>query len=62
MITGVPESLLFLLGLTCLVMGYWFLVTAIPRGRRVRVLVPTSAGLVLGGLLWALWLGPLLLP
>ena len=60
--TGIPVSLLFLLGLTCLVLGYWFLVTAIPHGRRVRVLVPTFGGLVLGGFLWALWLGPLLLP
>ena len=62
MITGIPESLLFILGLACLLLGYWFLVTAIPRDRRLRVLVPTSAGLVLGGLLWAQWLGPMLLP
>ena len=34
-LTGIPESLLLLLGLTCLLLGYWFLVTAIPRGRRV---------------------------
>ncbi len=62
MITSIPESLLLLLGLACLVLGYWFLVTAIPRGRRFRVLVPTLMGSVLGGLLWVQWLGPLLLP
>lgn len=62
MITGIPETLLFLPGLACLVLGYWFLVRAIPRGQRVRVLVATSAGLVLGGIVWAQWLGPLLLP
>ena len=60
--TGIPLSLLYLPGLACFLLGYWFLVTAIPRGKRVRALVPTSIGLVLGGLLWALWLGPLLLP
>ncbi len=61
-LTGIPESLLFLLGLACLLLGYWFLVTAIPRDQRVRVVVPTLLGVVLGGLLWVLWLGPLLLP
>jgi len=60
--TGIPVSILFLAGLACLLLGYWFLITAIPRGRRLQALVPTSVGLVLGGLLWALWLGPLLLP
>ncbi len=62
LITGIPESLLLLLGLACLVVGYWFLVSAIPRGCRVETLVPTMAGVVLGGFLWAQWLGPLLLP
>lgn len=62
MLTGIPESLLLLFGLACLVLGYWFLVKAIPRGQKARVLVPTSAGLVLGGILWTQWLGPLLLP
>lgn len=62
-LTGIPETLLLLLGLTCLLLGYWFLVTAIPRGRRVRVVVPTLVGSVaLGGPLWVLWLGPLILP
>ena len=62
MVTGIPESLLLLLGLTCLLLASWFLVAAIPRDRRMRVVVPTSGGVILGGLLWALWLGPLLLP
>ena len=62
-LTGTPESLLLLLGLSCLLLGYWFLVTAIPRGRRVRVVVPTLVGAVaVGGPLWVLWLGPLILP
>lgn len=61
-LTGIPESLLVLPGLACLVLGYWFLVKAIPRGRRIRVLVPTLAGAALGGVLWAQWLGPLVLP
>lgn len=59
--TGIPESLLLILGLACLVLGYWFLVRAIPRGRKVRTLAPTLAGVVLGGVVWAQWLGPLLL-
>ena len=69
-LTGIPESLLLLLGLTCLLLGltclllgYWFLVTAIPRGRRMRVVIPTLVGSVaVGGPLWVLWLGPLILP
>ena len=62
-LTGIPESLLLLLGLTCLLLGYWFLVTAIPRGRRMRVVFPTLVGSVaVGGPLWVLWLGPLILP
>ncbi len=62
-LTGIPETLLLLLGLTCLLLGYWFLVTAIPRGRRIRVVVPTLVGSVaVGGPLWVLWLGPLILP
>ena len=62
-LTGIPETLLLLLGLTCLVLGYWFLVTAIPRGRRMHVVVPTLVGAVaVGGPLWVLWLGPLMLP
>ena len=62
-LTGIPETLLLLLGLTCLLLGFWFLVTAIPRGRRVRVVVPTLVGSVaVGGPLWVLWLGPLILP
>ena len=48
-LTGIPETLLLLLGLTCLLLGYWFLVTAIPRGRRMRVVVPTLVGSVAVG-------------
>lgn len=62
MVSGIPESLLLLLGLACLLLGYWFLVRAIPLGRRVRTLAPTLAGVVLGGALWVQWLGPVLLP
>ena len=39
------------------------LLTAIPRGRRMRVVVPTLVGSVaVGGPLWVLWVGPLILP
>ena len=61
-LTGIPESLLLIPGLACLVLGYWLLAKAIPRDRRVRVLVPTLGGVVLGGLVWVQWLGPLVLP
>ena len=62
MVSGIPESLLLIPGLVCLVAGYWFLVRAIPVGKRIRTLTPTLAGVVLGGAVWAQWLGPLLLP
>lgn len=62
-LTWIPETLLLLLGLTCLLLGYWFLVTAIPRGQRIRIVVPTLVGAVaVGGPLWVMWLGPLILP
>ncbi len=61
-IAGIPSSLAVLPGLTCLVLSYWFLVTAFPREDRVRALLPTLGGMVLGGLLWVQWLGPMLLP
>ena len=62
-LTGIPLSLFILLSLASLVLGYWFIVTAIPRGRRVRAIVPPLVGAaVVGGPLWVLWLGPLLLP
>ena len=53
---------MILLGLASLVLGYWFLVTAISRGRRVRTVVPALVGAVLGGVLWVLWVGPMVLP
>ena len=61
-LTGIPESLLLLLSLACLLTGYWFLVRAISRGRRVPTLAPTLVGVILGGIAWVQWLGPLLLP
>ena len=61
-IAGIPPSVAVLPGLTCLLLGYWFLVTAFPRGQRLEVLAPTLLGMVAGGLLWILWLGPLVLP
>ena len=61
--TGIPEFPLLILGAACLVLGYWFLVTAIPRGQRMRTVVPTLVGaLIVGGPLWVLWLGPQVLP
>ena len=61
-VTGIPETVALLPGLFCLLLTYWFLTTAIPRGQRLQVLVPTLVGMILGGLVWILWLGPLLLP
>ena len=61
-LTGIPSSLAVLPGLACLLLGHWLLVRAIPRDRRLQVLAPTIGGMVLGGCLWILWLGPLVLP
>ena len=61
-IAGISSSLTALPGVACLLLAPWFLVTAIPRGRRVRVVVPVAGGMVLGLFLWLGWLGPLLLP
>ena len=61
-LAGIPSSLAVLPGLICLLLSYWFLVTAFPRDRRVQVLVPTLVGIVLGGFLWIPWPGPLVLP
>ena len=62
LIAGIPSSLVVLPGVACLVLAPWFLVTAIPRGRRVRVVVPVAGGMALGLFGWFRWLGPLLLP
>lgn len=61
-ITGIPASLAVLPGLACLLLGYWFLVTAFPRGQRLRVVVPPLVGVALGIALWGSVLGPLVLP
>lgn len=61
-LTGVPQFLFILLGLASFVFGYWFIVTAVPRGRRVRTIVPTLVGAVLGGVVWVSWVGPWVLP
>ena len=61
-ITGIPQWVFILLGLASFVLGYWFMVTAIPRGRRLRTVLATLVGAVLGGVVWVPWLGPLLLP
>ena len=61
-IAGISSSLTALPGVVCIVLAPWFLVTAIPRGRRVRVVIPVAGGMVLGLFLWLGWLGPVLLP
>ena len=61
-IVGIPSSLAVLPGAACLLLAPWFLVTAIPRGQRVQVVVPVAGGMVLGLCVWFLWLGPLVLP
>lgn len=61
-ITGIPASLAVLPGLVCLVLGYWFLVTASPRGQRTRTVVPPLLGVALGIAVWGSVLGPLVLP
>lgn len=61
-LAGLPEVLVILFGVLYLI-GCWFIVTAVPRGRRMRAIVPTFVGAaVVGGPLWVLWLGPLILP
>ena len=61
--TGIPENPLLVLGVAALVLGYWFLVTAFPRGERARAVIPTLVGaLAVGGPVWVLWLGPIVLP
>jgi len=61
--TGIPENLLLVLGVAALVLGYWLFVTAFPRGERARAIIPTLVGaLAVGGPVWVLWLGPLVLP
>ncbi len=61
--TGIPENLLLVLGVVALVLGYWLFITAFPRGERARAIIPTLVGaLAVGGPVWVLWLGPLVLP
>ncbi len=61
-LAGLPEVLVILFSVLYLI-GCWFIVIAVPRGRRVRTIVPTPIGAVaVGGPLWILWLGPIALP
>ena len=60
-LTGIPQFFFIALALASLVLGYWFLVRAIPRDQRVPTVVTTLVGSVLGGVLWVSWLGPVLL-
>lgn len=50
------------LAFASLVLGYWFIVTSVPRGERMRTVVPTLVGAVLGGMVWDMWLGPWCFP
>lgn len=58
----VLRPLMTVLAFASLVLGYWFMVTAVPRAERVQTVVPALVGAVLGGLVWAMWLEPLVLP
>ena len=60
-LAGISPSVAVLPGLACLLLSYWFLVTAFPRKRRLQALAPPLLGMVAGGYLWILWLGPLVL-
>ena len=62
LVAEISPSLTTIPGMLCVLLVPWFLITAIPRGQRVRVVVPVVGGMALGGSLWIYWLGPLLLP
>ena len=62
-IMGIPQFLVILVALASAVLAYWLVVTAIPRGQRVRTIVPTLVGAAgVGGPVWVLWVGPWVLP
>ena len=61
-LTGIPETMLLALAVVLLVAGWWLLMRALPRGQRAEQAVPALAGIMAGGPLWLLWLGPWLLP
>lgn len=62
LITGIPEWMLLIVGFAALMYCWKYLILAIPApNRRTRALA-LSAGIVVGGFLYAGWLGPLLLP
>jgi hypothetical protein len=61
-LTNVPETLLLVLAVAFLVGGWWLIVQAVPRDQRRQQLAPVLPGILVGGCLWLLWLGPWLLP
>lgn len=62
-IMGIPQFLVILIALASAVLSYWLVVTSIPRGQRTRTIVPTLVGAaVVGGPVWVMWVGPMLLP
>lgn len=62
LIAGISPSFTTIPGMLCVLLVPWFLITAIRRGQRIRVVVPVVGGMGLGAFLWISWLGPLLLP
>lgn len=52
LIMETPSSLAVLPGLICLLLSYWFLIIAFPRGRRIRSVGPPLLGVSSGIALW----------
>jgi hypothetical protein len=61
-VSGIPEALLWGVGLTVTAASWYVLFRALPRDSRVASLGSAIAGIALGAIAYVGWLGPLLLP
>jgi hypothetical protein len=61
-VSGIPEALLWIVGLAIAIGSWYVIIRHLPRGERLRDLLCVAAGVIAGGALYVMWLGPRLLP
>jgi hypothetical protein len=61
-VSGVPELLLWIVGLTIVVAGWFFIIRGLPRGKRLAHFGLVALGTIAGAVVYIAWLGPWLLP
>jgi hypothetical protein len=61
-VSGIPEALLWVVGLAVAAVSWYYILRALPKGWRVAGIGSIIAGIAAGAVTYVGWLGPLLLP